>query len=57
LWYDGTIGSIHEIARLVQPETGNGWQVWQYLDEQSGEKRSIDHLRAFLRGQIHSTEE
>ncbi len=57
LVYNGTMGSIHQIARLVQPEAGNGWQVWHYWDEQSGKLHPIDHLRALLRQQIFSTEE
>jgi hypothetical protein len=52
---DGTIeyneqrGSIHQIARLIRQGPCNGWDLWYYLDAETGERRPIDHLRQLFR--------
>ena len=45
----GKRGSIHAIARLLDPGPGNGWQAWFYLDPETGQRRPIDALRQVLR--------
>ncbi|OJX48185.1 MAG: hypothetical protein BGO78_13005 [Chloroflexi bacterium 44-23] len=50
-------GSIHQIARLLRGGPDNGWQVWYYQDERSGQRYPIDHLRQKLRTQILNKEE
>lgn len=60
---DGTLdcagqrGSIHQLARKLQPGPVNGWQVWFFEDAESGERFPIDRLRQQLRSQIFSQEE
>ncbi|MGH6760472.1 MAG: site-specific DNA-methyltransferase [Phyllobacterium sp.] len=56
---DGTItsqgeaGSIHKIGAKVQGfDACNGWTFWHY--EENGELKSIDDLRATIRGQMAS---
>ena len=49
LEYNGQRGSIHQIARQIQGAPCNGWDLWHYLDADSGERRPIDHLRQILR--------
>ena len=50
-------GSIHQIARLIQPGPVNGWQVWYYQEETGGEKHPIDRLRQQLRIIINKNKE
>lgn len=50
-------GSIHQIARLIQPGPVNGWQVWYYQEESDGKKYPIDRLRQQLRLIMNKTEE
>ncbi len=45
-------GSIHQIARLIQPGAGNGWQQWFYENEESGQRYPVDHLRQILRSRL-----
>jgi len=45
----GTRGSIHAVARTINPGSGNGWQAWFYTDPETGQRRPIDHLRQVLR--------
>jgi site-specific DNA-methyltransferase (adenine-specific) len=45
----GTRGSIHAVARALDPGPGNGWQAWFYTDQETGQRRPIDHLRQVLR--------
>jgi site-specific DNA-methyltransferase (adenine-specific) len=47
--YNGKRGSIHQIARSLQPGPCNGWQLWYYLDSETGLRQPIDHLRQFLK--------
>lgn len=51
LEYNGQRGSIHQIARQIQEAPCNGWVLWHYQDEETGERRPIDHLRQILREQ------
>jgi len=45
----GTRGSIHAVARTLDPGPDNGWQAWFYTDPGTGQHRPIDHLRQVLR--------
>lgn len=49
-------GSIHQLARTLQPEPVNGWQLWFYDDESNGKRFPIDRLRQQLRAQINKKE-
>jgi len=49
LEYNGQRGSIHQIARQIQEAPSNGWVLWHYQDQETGERRPIDHLRQTLR--------
>jgi modification methylase len=49
LEYDGQRGSIHQIGSLLRGGPANGWEVWYYVDRDSGERRVIDTLRQYLR--------
>jgi DNA modification methylase len=49
LEYDGQRGSIHKIGSLLRGGPANGWEVWYYIDQESGERKQIDVLRQFLR--------
>lgn len=55
--YDGRRGSIHQIARLIQPGPGNGWTLWYYEDEHTQQRQPIDRLRQALRDQMEPHEE
>jgi site-specific DNA-methyltransferase (adenine-specific) len=57
LQLDGHRGSIHEMARLLQPGAVNGWNVWYYDDPHSGIRQQVDVLRQRLRIQLKSPEE
>jgi DNA modification methylase len=46
---NGTVGSIHEIAKAIQGAPCNGWEHWYFLDEQTSERRPIDALRELVR--------
>jgi DNA modification methylase len=52
LEYHHQIGSIHKIARLIQPGPGNGWTQWFYEDTDSRQRISIDNLRQLLRNTL-----
>jgi modification methylase len=52
LEYNGQRGSIHQIAQQIQGAPSNGWEVWHYLDADSGERHPIDHLRQILRERL-----
>ncbi len=49
LEYKGERGSIHQIARLIEPGPRNGWLSWFYQDDKSKQRRPIDNLRQILR--------
>jgi site-specific DNA-methyltransferase (adenine-specific) len=50
--YNGQRGSIHQVARQLRQGPCNGWDLWFYINEDSGEKCSIDSLRQALYQQI-----
>ncbi len=54
LEYDQQRGSIHQIARLIQPGPCNGWTLWYYHDPLSGQRQPIDHLRKQLQETLYS---
>ena len=43
--YDGITGSIHQVGREIQNAPCNGWEHWYYLDQNTGERLTIDTLR------------
>jgi site-specific DNA-methyltransferase (adenine-specific) len=48
-YQDGTVGSIHQIARRITGAPCNGWEHWYYCDTTTGTLQPIDRLRqAFL---------
>jgi site-specific DNA-methyltransferase (adenine-specific) len=47
--YNGQRGSIHQIARQIHQGPCNGWDLWYYVDAETGERRPIDHLRQLFR--------
>ena len=49
LEYRDQRGSIHQIARLIEPGSSNGWQSWFYRDRETGQRQPIDTLRQKLR--------
>jgi site-specific DNA-methyltransferase (adenine-specific) len=50
-YQDGTVGSIHQIARRLAGVPCNGWEHWYYRDKETGSLLPIDRLRrAFLDG-------
>lgn len=44
-----TRGSIHQIARLLQPGPANGWELWYYQEPGTQQRRPIDQLRQSLK--------
>ena len=54
LEYDQQRGSIHQIARLLQPGPCNGWTLWYYHDSHSEQRQPIDHLRKQLQETFNS---
>lgn len=52
LEFEGQRGSIHQIARLIEPGPRNGWLAWFYQEDESGPLRPIDYLRKTLRKSI-----
>ncbi len=53
LEYEHQRGSIHKIARLIDPRPGNGWSQWFYIDETTQKRISIDSLRQKLRASLN----
>jgi modification methylase len=49
LRYNGSRGSIHQVAKQMLDGPANGWEHWYYVDAQSGQRRPIDDLRKMLR--------
>ncbi|MCP4140594.1 MAG: site-specific DNA-methyltransferase [Chloroflexi bacterium] len=48
--HDGTIGSIHKIAKRLKNAPCNGWDYWYY--EENGERKKIDELRKRIREEM-----
>ena len=51
---NGYTGSIHQVGKALQQAPCNGWEQWHYVDETTGERRAIDHLRERVRGEQQS---
>jgi modification methylase len=49
LAYNGTRGSIHQIAKKIKNGPSNGWHLWYYWDEQAQKFEEIDKLRELVR--------
>jgi hypothetical protein len=49
LKYAGQRGSIHQTARWIRNGPANGWQLWYYLNRETGQLEPIDTLRNRLR--------
>lgn len=47
--YNDRRGSIHQVARHLRQGPCNGWDLWYYQDEHTGEMHPIDILRQELR--------
>ena len=45
----GQRGSIHQVARQLKDAPCNGWELWYYIDVNSGERHPIDNLREAYR--------
>jgi modification methylase len=54
LSYNGQRGSIHQIAKLIRKGPSNGWQLWYYLNPDTGQREPIDNLRNRLRKEVKS---
>lgn len=54
--YKNLTGSIHQIGKAISRAPCNGWQIWYFLDESTGEKVVIDKLRQILREKIYLEE-
>jgi modification methylase len=53
--HDGTVGSIHEVGRVLQNAPScNGWEHWYYDDAESGERRPLNALRERFRREVDS---
>jgi modification methylase len=52
LRYENYSGSIHQVARLIMDAPCNGWDYWYYLDEETGERMTIDRLRQRIRDEV-----
>jgi modification methylase len=50
--YGEKYGSIHSIGREILNAPCNGWMAWYYIDDQSGARLPIDHLRKLMREEI-----
>ncbi len=54
--YKNLTGSIHQVGKAINRAPCNGWQIWYFLDESTGEKVVIDKLRQILREKIYLEE-
>jgi site-specific DNA-methyltransferase (adenine-specific) len=45
------VGSIHQVGRALLKAPCNGWDLWYYLDDITGERVVIDRLRQVVREQ------
>jgi site-specific DNA-methyltransferase (adenine-specific) len=43
------VGSIHQVGQSLHKAPCNGWDHWYFVDEASGERIVIDHLRQKIR--------
>jgi len=49
LSFNGSRGSIHQIAKKIRKGNSNGWHLWYYWDEMSQQREPIDKLRQRMR--------
>lgn len=54
---NGQRGSIHQIARKLQPGPVNGWLIWYYQDGQTGSRYPVDRLRQIFKQNHFSQKE
>jgi DNA modification methylase len=57
LKYNGSVGSIHQIARQISPALANGWDCWYYQDTSSSLSEPINTLRQRYRAQYLTPQE
>lgn len=50
--YNNLVGSIHQVATAIQSAPCNGWDLWYYEDETTGQREVIDRLRQKLRNDL-----
>ncbi|MFQ5410128.1 MAG: site-specific DNA-methyltransferase, partial [Anaerolineales bacterium] len=50
--YNGSIGSIHQVAKAIYDAPCNGWDHWYYEDADTGEHAVIDKLRERVRADM-----
>ena len=50
--FNGTVGSIHQVAKAIYQAPCNGWDHWFYEDESSGEHIVLDKLRERVRAEM-----
>ena len=48
--HNGTVGSIHKIAKSLKNAPCNGWDYWYY--EENGERKKINELRKRIREEM-----
>jgi site-specific DNA-methyltransferase (adenine-specific) len=46
-------GSIHSTAREIVKAPCNGWMAWYYIDETTGKRYPIDHIRKMIREEMN----
>ena len=51
LSFNGSRGSIHQIAKKIRKGPSNGWQLWYYWDEKIQQYQQIDKLREIIRSE------
>jgi len=54
--FEGNRGSIHQVARKITGAPGNGWKLWYYLDQATGELQPVDCLRQVARVLLEARE-
>jgi len=54
LMFQDQRGSIHQIARLIRKAPSNGWQLWYFINPETGQREPIDTLRKLLRNETQT---
>ncbi len=52
LSFNGSRGSIHQIAKKIKEGPSNGWKCWYYWDKKTKKREQIDHLRDIMREEM-----
>lgn len=52
LSYNGSRGSIHQIAKKIREGPSNGWKCWYYWDDKTQKREPIDRLREAVRAEL-----